>query len=225
MCRGWRFAEPQVPGAIAPVPATPDMTQEVGIRNCKLYTKPGDAVVSEFEERLEAVEDATADNTLEIDALDAAAVKSSNLQFNVDNPQGVTLLENIRYNGTNYVVYSGGGSVQARGVGTLRDEYASLNVGTFNYLIDGKIMLIRLQVDQTSWETAAIGLTLVGLPQNVSYLTQYFCAVDNVNGSSNVQPIKVMFFAGGVVGCVNAGVSYVTEMRKLNNYTFTLILN
>lgn len=109
MCRGWRFAEPQVPGAIAPVPATPDMTQEVGIRNCKLYTKPGDAVVSEFEERLEAVEDATADNTLEIDTLSALAVKSSNLQFNVANPQGITVLENIRYFGTDYIISGGGG--------------------------------------------------------------------------------------------------------------------
>lgn len=109
MCRGFRFRDPEVPGAIAPVPATPEMTQEVGIRNCRLYTKPGDAVVSEFEERLEAVEDATADNTLEIDTLSALAVKSSNLQFNVENPQGITVLENIRYFGTDYVIPSGGG--------------------------------------------------------------------------------------------------------------------
>lgn len=134
MCRGWRFAEPQVPGAIAPVPATPDMTQEVGIRNCKLYTKPGDAVVSEFEERLEAVEDATADNTLEIDALDAAAVKSSNLQFNVNNPQGITQLENIRYFGTDYIVPSGGGGGGGGNAGTLNLAGSSIMANPDNPL-------------------------------------------------------------------------------------------
>lgn len=57
MCRGWRFFEPSVPGAIAPVPATPEMTQPVGIRNCRLYTLPGDATVQQFEERVSNLED------------------------------------------------------------------------------------------------------------------------------------------------------------------------
>ena len=63
MCWGWRFREPEVPGAIAPVPATPEMTQEVGIRNCRLYTLPGDAATQEFAQRLGAAED-------DIDALE-----------------------------------------------------------------------------------------------------------------------------------------------------------
>ena len=71
MCRGWRFREPEVPGAIAPVPATPEMTQEVGIRNCRLYTLPGDATVQEFEERLEDVEDA-------VDSLDTRVTDLEN---------------------------------------------------------------------------------------------------------------------------------------------------
>lgn len=71
MCRGWRFREPEVPGAIAPVPATPEMTQEVGIRNCRLYTLPGDATVQEFEERLEDVEDA-------VDSLDTRVTALEN---------------------------------------------------------------------------------------------------------------------------------------------------
>lgn len=70
-CWGWRFREPEVPGAIAPVPATPEMTQEVGIRNCRLYTLPGDATVQEFEERLEDVEDA-------VDSLDTRVTALEN---------------------------------------------------------------------------------------------------------------------------------------------------
>lgn len=40
MCKWPFFYGPGVPGALAPVQATDDMTQEVGVRNCKLYTKP-----------------------------------------------------------------------------------------------------------------------------------------------------------------------------------------
>lgn len=112
MCRGWRFREPEVPGAIAPVPATPDMTQEVGIRNCRLYTKPGDAVVSEFEARLDAVEDLAADNAGDIDSLESAVngkVGYSDLTFNVENPMSVQTLENIQYQGTTYIPSGGGG--------------------------------------------------------------------------------------------------------------------
>lgn len=100
MCgRGWRFVEPQVPGAIAPVPATPEMTQEVGIRNCRLYTKPGDAVVSEFEARLAAVEDLAADTSLAVDdletAVEADGTQINSLQTRMTNAENrITALEN-----------------------------------------------------------------------------------------------------------------------------------
>lgn len=100
MCgRGWRFVEPQVPGAIAPVPATPDMTQEVGVRNCRLYTKPGDAVVSEFAERLEAVEDLAAETSLAVDDLETAVQADgsqiSRLQTRMTSAENrITALEN-----------------------------------------------------------------------------------------------------------------------------------
>lgn len=99
MCRGWRFREPEVPGAIAPVPATPEMTQEVGIRNCRLYTLPGDATVQEFEERLGAAED-------DIDALesrmDSAEGDIGGLTLDVgDLDNRVTTLENSGGSGGN----------------------------------------------------------------------------------------------------------------------------
>ena len=99
MCRGWRFREPEVPGAIAPVPATPEMTQEVGIRNCRLYTLPGDATVQEFEERLVAAED-------DIDALelrmDSAEDDIGGLTLDVgDLDNRVTALENSGSGGGN----------------------------------------------------------------------------------------------------------------------------
>lgn len=40
MCRWPFFFGPAVPGAIAPVIAPDDWTQEVGVRKCRLYTKP-----------------------------------------------------------------------------------------------------------------------------------------------------------------------------------------
>lgn len=100
MCgRGWRFVEPQVPGAIAPVPATPDMTQEVGVRNCRLYTRPGDAVVSEFAARLEAVEDLAAETSLAVDDLETAVqadgTQINSLKTRMTNAENrITALEN-----------------------------------------------------------------------------------------------------------------------------------
>ena len=99
MCRGWRFREPEVPGAIAPVPATPEMTQEVGIRNCRLYTLPGDATVQEFEERLSAVEDLAAETSLDVDdletAVEADGSQISSLQSRMTNAENrITALEN-----------------------------------------------------------------------------------------------------------------------------------
>lgn len=93
MCRGWRFREPEVPGAIAPVPATPEMTQEVGIRNCRLYTLPGDAATQEFAQRLGAAEN-------DIDALELSMVSAEgdieDLDGRVDTLEGQVVASDVK---------------------------------------------------------------------------------------------------------------------------------
>ena len=94
MCRFPFFYAPAVPGSIAPVAATDDMTQPVGIRDCRLFTKPGDAVVTDFENRLSSVESKADLNEDDIDTLqgDMEDVEAdiSNLDTRVTNLENAT---------------------------------------------------------------------------------------------------------------------------------------
>lgn len=52
-----KFYGTEIPGSLSPVPATPEMTQPVGVRDGQLFTDPGD--VGELTDRVEALEQTT----------------------------------------------------------------------------------------------------------------------------------------------------------------------
>lgn len=179
MCRGWRFFEPQVPGAIAPVPATSEMTQEVGIRNCRLYTKPGDAVVSEFEERLSAVEDLAAETSLDVDDLETA-VEADGSQINslksrmTSAENRITVLENSGGGGTGAIV--GSGDVYYDGTDSGYD---------FKYTIDGGVVTIHLESNMSLTMPGTDNfIELVGLPADMVISAMYIMHL--VTPGSNV---------------------------------------
>lgn len=201
MCRGWRFREPEVPGAIAPVPATPEMTQEVGIRNCRLYTKPGDAVVSEFEARLDAVEDLAADNAGDIDSLESAVngkVGYNDLKFNVANPMSVQSLDNIQYLGTTYIPTGGGSSVGYWGGRTTEEPDTDSNYTFTSMAVEvsdgsGKINVVNGHITigsgvQVIGIDACAGIASVAGNKNIGFSIfkngSYFWGVDTTSGYS-----------------------------------------
>lgn len=57
MCRFPFFYGPAVPGALAPVNATDDMNQPVGVRKCRLYTRGYSTEVNNLDERVTALEE------------------------------------------------------------------------------------------------------------------------------------------------------------------------
>lgn len=56
MCRWPYFFGPLVPGALAPVNAEDDMTEPVGVRKCRLYTKGYGTEIAALTERIAALE-------------------------------------------------------------------------------------------------------------------------------------------------------------------------
>ena len=52
-----KFYGTEIPGSLSPVPATPEMTQPVGVRDGQLFVDPGD--VGELTDRVEALEQTT----------------------------------------------------------------------------------------------------------------------------------------------------------------------
>lgn len=163
MCRGWRFREPEVPGAIAPVPATPEMTQEVGIRNCRLYTKPGDAVASEFEARLDAVEDLAAETSLSVDDLETA-VEADGARIN-----GLTTRMTSAENRITALENGGGGGGTGAIVGSGDVYYDGTDSGyDFKYTLDGGAVIIHLESDMSlSMPGTDNFIELVGLPADM----------------------------------------------------------
>lgn len=116
-----------------------------------------------------------------------------------------------------------GGNSQITGTGTLRDMTAQLDVGTFDYVINGKIMTVRLHVPN-SWQTTSLGVSLSGLPAGVSFGINQFGFVYQPIGDSTTIEGVVQFNIGGVSIRVG-GVLYAYQLVYVDGYTFTLVLN
>lgn len=116
-----------------------------------------------------------------------------------------------------------GGDSQITGTGTLRDEANQLDIGTFDYVINGKIMTVRLHVPN-SWSTTAYGVWLLGLPAGVSFATNEFGFVYQPVGDS-ITINGVVSFNQGVVSIRVGGVLYAYQLIYVNGQTFTLVLN
>ena len=116
-----------------------------------------------------------------------------------------------------------GGNSQITGTGTLRDVAAMLDIGTFDYVINGKIMTVRLHVPN-SWSSTSLGVSLSGLPAGVSFSTNQFGFVYQPIGDSTTISGVVQFNIGGVSVRV-AGVLYAYQLVYVDGYTFTIVLN
>ncbi len=118
---------------------------------------------------------------------------------------------------------TGGGDQPITGTGTLRDEYASADAGTYDYTIQGKLLTVTLHVP-TAPQSVGLALTLVDLP-DVEFDNQNFSVVYNEFSVATVTAMRVQFYQSGgktYVNALNAGNSYVSNLVNANNYTFTI---
>lgn len=117
----------------------------------------------------------------------------------------------------------GGGDQPITGTGTLRDEYASADAGTYDYTIQGKMLTVTLHVP-TAPQSVGLALTLVDLP-DVEFDNQNFGVVYNEFNVATVTAMRVQFYQSSgktYVNALNAGNSYVSNFVNANNYTFTI---
>lgn len=128
---------------------------------------------------------------------------------------------------TLYAVPQSGGSTQITGTGTLYDNPNSTQVGSFNYVITGKLMTIHIKVPSTIVSTS-LALQMRGLPTGVDIVdAQRFSYIYNVYGDSTITPLNVLFSKTSTyptIAAVNAGSAYVNNVYLCNNAVFTIIL-
>lgn len=116
-----------------------------------------------------------------------------------------------------------GGEQPVTGTGTLRDEYASADFGTYDYVIQGKLLTVTLHVP-TMPQSVGVALTLVDLP-DVEFDNQNFSVVYNEHNVATVTAMRVQFYQSSgktYVAAFNAGNIYVSNLVNANNYTFTI---
>lgn len=145
MCRFPWFYTPAVPGALAPVVATDDMTQEVGVRNCRLYTRPGDAQTQQFEQRLTTVENDVGD--LQLDTSDISG-DVADLELRVD------------------ALEQGGGGGSQR-TGNFRVQIGNTICSGGKYVIDGEMVYLYMpSTTPAVAESSATSITILDLPSD-----------------------------------------------------------
>lgn len=120
---------------------------------------------------------------------------------------------------------TGGGEQPVTGTGTLHDEYLSTDFGTYDYVIQGKLLTVTLHVP-TLPQSVGVALTLVDLP-DVEFDNQNFSVVYNEYNVATVTSMRVQFYQSSgktYVAAFNAGNIYVSNLVNANNYTFTIII-
>lgn len=117
----------------------------------------------------------------------------------------------------------GGGDEPITGTGTLHDEYANIDAGTYDYLIQGKLLTVTLHIP-TAPQSVGLALTLVDLPA-VEFDNQNFSVVYNEFSVATVTAMRIQFYQSSgktYVNALDAGNSYVSNLVNANNYTFTI---
>ena len=128
---------------------------------------------------------------------------------------------------TLYAVPQGGGTSQTTGTGMIYDQPNSTQRGTFDYVIDGKLLTVHLKIP-AAFTSSSMALELRGLPADIEISGyQYFGYVYNASGDATVTPLNICFTQGTnypQVSCLNAGSVYATSLSLCDNTTFTVVL-
>lgn len=120
-----------------------------------------------------------------------------------------------------------GGTSQTTGTGMIYDAPNSTQRGTFDYVIDGKLLTVHLKMP-TAFTSTSMALELRGVPADTEISGyQYFGYNHNASGDATVTPLQVGFTQGPDyphITCLNAGSTYATSLSLCDNTTFTVIL-
>lgn len=126
---------------------------------------------------------------------------------------------------TLYAVPQGGS--QATGSGTLYDAPNSTQRGTFDYIINGKLLTVHIKIP-TAFTSSSYALELQGLPAGTEVDgTQFYGYIHNASGDATVTPLNIGFTQGAnypQISCLNAGGQYATSISLCDNAVFTIIL-
>lgn len=126
---------------------------------------------------------------------------------------------------TLYAVPQGGS--QTTGSGTLYDAPNSTQRGTFDYIINGKLLTVHIKIP-TAFTSSSYALELRGLPAGTEIDgTQFNGFVHNASGDATVTPLQVGFTQGvnyPQISCLNAGAQYATSLSLCDNAVFTIVL-
>lgn len=136
-------------------------------------------------------------------------------------------LTSLEYDGTLYAVPQGGGTSQTTGTGMIYDQPNSTQWGTFDYVIDGKLLTVHLKMP-AAFTSSSLALELRGLPADTEISGyQYFGYIHNAYGNATVTPLQVCFTQGvnyPQISVLNAGSQYATSLSLCDNATFTVVL-
>lgn len=149
------------------------------------------------------------------------------IRVNIPLQGGEDDLTSLEYGGTLYAVPQGGGTSQTTGTGMIYDQPNSTQRGTFDYIIDGKLLTVHLKMP-AAFTSSSLGLELRGLPAGTEIDgTQVYGYIHNEYGDATVTPLQVAFTQGvdyPQISCLNAGSSYATSLNLCDNAVFTVIL-
>ena len=124
-------------------------------------------------------------------------------------------------------LYAVGGTSQATGSGTLYDAPNSTQRGTFDYIIEGKLLTVHIKIP-TAFTSSSYALELRGLPAGTEVDgSQFYGYIHNASGDATVTPLHVGFTQGvdyPQISCLNAGTQYATSLSLCDNAVFTVIL-
>ena len=136
-------------------------------------------------------------------------------------------LTSLEYDGTLYAVPQGGGTSQTTGTGMIYDQPNSTQRGTFDYVIDGKLLTVHLKMP-AAFTSSSLALELRGLSADTEISGyQSFGYVFNQSDDPTVEPLQITFTQGTnypQIACLDAGSRYATSISKCDNATFTVIL-
>lgn len=126
---------------------------------------------------------------------------------------------------TLYAVPQGGS--QTTGSGTLYDAPNSTQRGTFDYIINGKLLTVHIKIP-TAFTSSSYALELRGLPAGTEIDgSQFYGYIHNTSGDATVTPLQVGFTQGvsyPQISCLNAGSQYATSLSICDNAVFTIVL-
>lgn len=149
------------------------------------------------------------------------------IRVNLPLQGGEDDLTSLEYDGTLYAVPQGGGTSQTTGTGMIYDQPNSTQRGTFDYVIDGKLLTVHLKMP-AAFTSSSLALELRGLPADTEISGyQYFGYIHNASGDATVMPLNIGFTQGTNyphIFCLNAGSQYATSLSLCDNATFTVVL-